>query len=111
MPFELPSPIAAYFGADNKSDPTGEAVAGCFSEDGVVVDEGNTYRGVEAIKRWKAESSVRFTYTCEPIAIEEKAGRTAVTCRLTGTFPGSPLDLRFVFELKKNKIAFLEIAP
>jgi len=30
---------------------------------------------------------------------------------LTGNFPGSPVDLRFVFRLERGKIAHLEIAP
>ena len=109
MSFELPTPIAAYFRADEGSDR--EAFARCFTPDAVVIDEGRTYRGVEAVKRWKTETSARFTYTCEPLAMGEKGGRTVVTCRLTGTFPGSPLDLRFLFGLEKNKIAFLEIVP
>ena len=109
MSFELPTPIAAYFRADRGSDQ--EAFARCFTQDAVVIDEGNTHRGVEAVKRWKTETSSKFTYTCEPLAMEEKGGRTVVTCRLTGTFPGSPLDLRFVFGLEKNKIASLEIVP
>jgi len=109
MPLELPTPIAAYFRADRGSDQ--EVFARCFTQDAVVIDEGNTYRGVEAVKRWKTETSARFTYTCEPLAMEEKGGRTVVTCRLTGTFPGSPLDLRFLFGLEKGKIASLEIVP
>jgi hypothetical protein len=109
MSLELPTPIAAYFRADSGSDP--EAFAQCFTQDAVVIDEGNTYRGVEAVKRWKTETSAKFTYTCEPLAMEEKAGRTVVTCRLTGTFPGSPVDLRFLFGLEKDQIASLEIVP
>jgi len=31
--------------------------------------------------------------------------------RLTGNFPGSPVDLRFFFELDGDKIASLEIIP
>jgi hypothetical protein len=109
MSFELPTPIAAYFRADEGSDR--EAFARCFTQDAVVIDEGNAYRGVEAVKRWKSETSAKFAYKSEPLAMEEKGGRTVVTCRLTGTFPGSPLDLRFLFGLEKNKIAFLEIIP
>ena len=36
---------------------------------------------------------------------------TVVTCRLTGNFPGSPVDLRFFFELEGDKIASLEVIP
>jgi hypothetical protein len=34
-----------------------------------------------------------------------------VTSRLTGNFPGSPLNLRFFFGLDGDKIASLEIIP
>jgi hypothetical protein len=34
-----------------------------------------------------------------------------VTSRLIGNFPGSPVDLRFFFELEGDKIASLEVIP
>jgi len=43
--------------------------------------------------------------------VEQKDGRYIVTSRLTGNFPGSPVDLRFAFRLERGKIAFLEITP
>jgi hypothetical protein len=30
---------------------------------------------------------------------------------VSGNFPGSPLDLRYVFVLERGKIASLEVAP
>ena len=108
MSINLPSPIASYFTAD-KSDP--DAVARCFTDDAVVKDEGVTYTGLAAIKQWKAETSRKYTYTSEPFAFEENEGKTIVTSRLTGNFPGSPIDLRFFFELQRDKIASLEIIP
>ena len=39
----------------------------------------------------------------------EKGGKTVVTNRLTGNFPGSPIELEFVFTLKDDKIVSLEI--
>ena len=108
MTLELPKPIAAYFTAD-KAD--GEAVSQCFIEDAVVKDEGHTHHGRAAIKQWKADASAKYQYTCEPSACEQRGEKTVVTCRLTGNFPGSPVDLRFFFELEGDKIASLEIKP
>jgi hypothetical protein len=108
MTLTLTKPIAAYFTADKVDS---EAVAQCFTENAVVKDEGHTYQGRAAIKKWKADASTKFQYTCEPFACEEKDGRTVVTCRLTGNFPGSPVDLRFFFELEGEKIASLEVIP
>jgi len=104
----LPKPIAAYFTAD-KAD--GEALSQCFTENAVVKDEGHTYKGRAAIKQWKTDASAKYEYTSEPIACEEKDGKTVVTSHLVGNFPGSPVDLRFFFELESDKIASLEIIP
>jgi hypothetical protein len=40
-----------------------------------------------------------------------RAASFVVACRLTGNFPGSPVDLRFIFELEGDKIVSLEITP
>jgi hypothetical protein len=105
---DLPKPIAAYFTAD-KGD--GEAVSRCFTENAVVKDEGHTHKGRAAIKAWKTDASAKYQYTCEPLACEEKDGKTVVTSHLVGNFPGSPVDLRFFFTLAGDKIELLEIIP
>jgi hypothetical protein len=102
---DLPEPIAAYFA--DKGDAA--AVARCFTSDAVVKDEGRTYNGIAAITQWKADVSAKFTYTSEPFALEEKDGVAVVSSRLTGNFPGSPVDMRYRFRLERGKIAALEI--
>jgi hypothetical protein len=104
----LPEPIAAYFDADKRDV---EAVARCFTKQAIVKDEGQTHSGLEAIKAWKAAASTKYSYTSEPFAVERKDGRYIVASRLTGNFPGSPVDLRFAFRLDRGKIVFLEITP
>src|SRR5258706_15331762 len=101
MPIDLPEPIAVYLAADGGD---GEAFSQCFAEDAVVQDEAQTYRGLAAIKQWKAEAKKKYQYTIEPLAIARKGTKTIVTNRLTGNFPGSPVDLQFVFRLDGNKI-------
>jgi len=108
MTLDLPKSTAAYFAADKED---AEAVAQCFTESAIVKDEGHTYQGRAAIKQWKADASARYQYTCEPFACEQKDGKVVVTSRLTGNFPGSPVNLRFCFELEGDKISSLEIAP
>ncbi len=44
-----------------------------------------------------------------PLASAQKDDKTIVTNRLTGNFPGSPIELQFIFGLDGNKIASLEI--
>lgn len=102
----LPKSIAAYFAADKAG---GMAVSQCFTESAFVKDEGHVYTGTAEIARWKEEASKKYEYTCQPIACVDSDGRTMVTCTLTGNFPGSPVDLRFFFELTGEKISSLEI--
>jgi hypothetical protein len=106
MTFKLPQPIAAYFAADRGSS---EVFAQCFTSNAIVKDEGHTYNGTAEIQQWNAESSTKYTYTAEPFAFKEKDGRIIVSSRVTGNFPGSPIDLQYFFELAENKIAALEI--
>ena len=109
MAIKLPNPIGNYFAADKKADA--KAISECFTPDAIVVDEGNTYMGRDAIRQWMANASTQYTYTVEPYALAEDNGRTVVTSHLVGNFPGSPVDLRYFFVLQGDRIANLEIVP
>ena len=108
MTLNLPAPIAAYFTADTQD---AEAVVQCFTENAVVKDEGHAHRGRAAIRKWKADAAAKYQYTSELLSCEQKEGKVVVTSRLTGNFPGSPVNLRFFFALEGDKIASLEIIP
>jgi len=105
---DLPRPIANYFAADEDG---AETLSQCFTEDAVVKDEGHTYNGRAAIKEWKARASEKYQYTSELLALNQEDRKTVVTSRLTGNFPGSPVNLRFFFELDGEKIKSLEVIP
>ncbi|MCL9998217.1 MAG: DUF4440 domain-containing protein [Erythrobacter sp.] len=109
MTISLPPAIAAYFSADAAGDSA--AFSRRFAEDAVVVDERRTYTGRDQIAGWKAAASTQYSYTAEPFAMAEHDGQTIVTARLTGDFPGSPIDLRYAFTLGAGLITRLEIAP
>ena len=102
----LPDPIAAYFAADQRN---ADAISRCFTTQAVVRDEGRTHTGLDAIKAWKAAASAAYTYTSEPFAIVQEGGFHVVTSRVTGNFPGSPLDLRYRIRLERGLIASMEI--
>lgn len=106
MPITLPGPVAAYFAADQND---GDAVAQCFTENAVVIDERRTHAGRDAIRRWKTEASAKFSYTTDPFAVREEGSQILVTAHVSGDFPGSPVDLRYAFVLEGGKIARLEI--
>ena len=107
MSVDLPKPIAIYIAAENRGDT--EALAQCFAENAMVRDENQIVEGLDAIKKWKAETKKKYQHTIEPLACTQKDGKTVVTNRLTGNFPGSPIELEFVFTLDGNKIAALDI--
>ncbi len=109
MTIKLPNAIADYFSADKKANA--KAVSECFTPDATVFDEGNTYAGRDAIRQWIANAYTQYTYKIEPFDISEKDGRTVVSSHLVGDFPGSPVDLRYFFVLKGDRIAELEIIP
>jgi hypothetical protein len=107
MPADLPIPIAIYIGAANRGET--EVLAQCFAESAVVRDEGKTIEGLAAIKKWMVETKQKYQHTIEPLASTQKDGKTIVINRLTGNFPGSPIELEFVFTLEHDKVAVLEI--
>ena len=107
MAVDLPAPVAIFIDAENQGDA--EALAQRFAQDAVVRDEGKTIEGLAAIKQWMAETKRKYQHTMEPLASAPKGDKIIVTNRLTGNFPGSPLDVRFIFGLDGNRIASLEI--
>jgi ketosteroid isomerase-like protein len=107
MTIQLAAPIAGYFAADERGDA--DAVAAWFTEDAVVKDEGKENHGRDAIRMWKSTASKAFSYAVEPFAVVSDGDRATVTSRVTGDFPGSPIDLRYLFVLREGKIAALEI--
>lgn len=102
----LPDPIAAYFVADTQSP---DAVARCFTPQGVVKDKGQTHTGRDAIKEWMTKASTLYTYTNAPFSIEMIDGVHVVYSHTAGTFPGSPVNLKLSFRLERGLIASLEI--
>lgn len=107
MSIELPQPIAAYFASDSRGDA--QAISDCFTQGAVVVDEGNTHTGRDAIRQWITNASTKYAYTVEPFALSQNGETTIVTSRLVGNFPGSPVDLRYIFVLSGLGIDRLEI--
>lgn len=105
---DLPRPIASFFAADRIG---GDAMAKCFTGNGVVQDEGHVHKGHAAIRQWKHEATRKYSYTSQPLSYENQGGRIVVLGRVTGNFPGSPAELRYFFELEGDKIAALEIKP
>ena len=107
MPLAVPKPVAAYFAAEAEKDA--DAISRCFTENGVVRDEGIDYRGRDAIRRWKAAANTKYNYVLVPLGVRAEQNKVTVRARLTGDFPGSPIELDHIFTLSNNEIASLEI--
>ncbi|WP_426754746.1 nuclear transport factor 2 family protein [Myxococcus sp. Y35] len=104
----LPAPVAGYFAHETTSPA---AVARCFTEDALVVDERHEHRGRAAIEAWNAAANGKYKLTTELLAAESDGPRATVRAKVAGNFPGSPIELRFRFTLAGGLISRLEIAP
>src|SRR5437016_4790902 len=107
MDLELTPVITDFFSAEDRRDT--EALCQRFAEGAVVHDEGRNIQGHAAIREWQRETKKKYQHTVKPLASAGSDGKTVVTARLTGSFPGSPVDLQFAFTLEAGKIMYLEI--
>ena len=110
----LPAVISEYLAASDRGDD--EAIVRCFAEDAVVVDEGREWRGMAAIRRWRATVATAYQYTVQvtgAAAVGEADGAEHhhVHIHLEGNFPGGEVDLTDRFALRAGRIARLEIVP
>ena len=97
----------AYFSAEDAADT--DVLERCFAPDAVVRDEGQVMRGLDAIKAWKLAAQAKYRYRVEPLSASHEGATATVRARLTGSFPGSPVELTYTFGLVGDKIASLEI--
>lgn len=107
MDITLPPPIELYLQADSAVDEN--LFSACFAPDAEVRDEGRTIRGLDAIKAWKREAKQKYQYQVEPLSASQDGGTVRMRARLTGNFPGSPVEVTYAFELQAGRIASLRI--
>lgn len=107
MTLAVPRPVAAYLAAEEAKDA--ERLSLCFTVDGLVHDEGADYRGRDSILQWKRSADAKYRYTMKPLSADANGNEVTVRARLTGDFPGSPVELNHIFRLSNDKIASLEI--
>ena len=107
MNLQLPRPIDTYVRAENAGDV--EALSECFTPYATVRDEGHLYEGLPAIKNWKTQTKKKYNHTVTPLEISTSKGIATLMARLSGSFPGSPVTVKFHFELVDDQIASLQI--
>ena len=107
MSLSLPDPIAAYFRAQNAHDVDGMLTT--FAPQARVHDEGQDHSGSAAIRAWIEDTTRKYRPSVTPLDIEQVDGLRVVKVRVAGTFPGSPIELRYRFRVEGRLIAALEI--
>ena len=105
---KLPEPLGSYFEAVNREDVDGMLTP--FAANAVVTDEGKTRSGVLELREWIEEVTVKYhpRFEVEDV-VEDGAGAAVVIGLVSGTFPGSPVRLRYTFRLSGRQITHLEI--
>ena len=107
MALKLPKPIAEYLAAVEEKNSN--KLAECFAENAVVHDEGGTYRGRDAIKAWSEETQGKYKYTMDALDASVTGDTVRLRTKITGSFPGSPVELDYLFMLAHDRIASLKI--
>jgi len=107
MMIKLPSIIEAFVHGKNNHDS--EAVVACFTNDAVVHDEGQEFRGTAAIKKWLDASIAKYKFTLTAKKLVDFDKETVLTAEVSGDFEGSPVPLDFHFTIREGKIDRLSI--
>jgi len=103
----LPKILTDLIAAQNCFDSA--AYADCFSENAVVSDEGKTHRGKAEIAHWIADANKKYRSVMQPVAYTENGASSVLTAECSGTFPGSPVVLRFHFTIGNGHIQSLKV--
>ncbi|MCO1660105.1 nuclear transport factor 2 family protein [Pseudonocardia humida] len=107
---DLPTAVDRYLEAHNARDA--DTAVPSFTPDAVVVDDGRTHTGTEAIRAWVGRSSTEWTYTSTPTSFRRGDDtHYAVVQHVEGDFPGGTVDLTYRFTLRDGLISHLVIAP
>jgi ketosteroid isomerase-like protein len=81
----------------------------CFSDDALVFDEGKTHKGKEEIKDWNEKTNEEYKTKLEILEIFNKDQMSILTTKISGTFEGSPIVLKYNFEIENDKVSSLKI--
>ena len=103
----LPKVIADLVTAQNEFDSV--AYANCFSETAVVLDEGKTHTGRKAIHEWIDASNKKYQSVMKPLSISQEGTTNVLSAECSGSFPGSPIVLKFHFEMNDGLIQNLKV--
>lgn len=104
---QLPDLLHRYLAADSARDL--DAFIDCFSPDAVVRDESRAHAGHDAIRQWKAHVHATVPYRLTPLGLARQGDQWKLLAKVSGAFPGSPVELMHVFHVDDAGILSLEI--
>ena len=105
---KLPEPLESYFEAVNREDV--KAMLAPFAANAIVTDEGKTRSGILKLREWIEEVTEKYHPQFEVEDVVSEGAEAAIVIGLvSGTFPGSPVRLRYTFTLSGRQITHLEI--
>ncbi|HKR32123.1 MAG TPA: hypothetical protein VJT08_16700 [Terriglobales bacterium] len=107
MALGVPAAVAEYLAAEEAKDA--DALASCFTEDALSTMRGRittvVVRFANGSKRRTRNTDTSFRRS----NVQTLGVLVTVRARLTGDFPGSPVEVDHIFRLSSDKIASLEI--
>lgn len=104
---KLPKVVEDLVQAQNNFDNV--AYAACFSETGEMLDEGKLYKGRVAIETLIAETNEKYRSVMKPLEYTGNGTSSVLSAEVSGTFPGSPLVLKFHFDIVDGEIQYLKV--
>jgi hypothetical protein len=104
---ELPKLVAQFVETQNTYDSSNYVA--CFTDTAIVHDEGRTHTGKEEIREWIEEANEKYRSVMNPLQYEESGPNGILTAEVSGTFPGSPIVLKFHLGLKGGLINSLKV--
>lgn len=103
----LPNIISDLIAAQANFDS--KAYAECFTESALVFDENETHKGQNEIKKWNEKTNKMYQTQLEILDFSIADATNILTTKVSGNFAGSPIVLKYYFELKEGKINSFKI--
>lgn len=103
----LPKVVTDLIKAQNEFDAV--TYANLFAENAIVFDESKTHKGRLDIERLIDHSNKNYKSVLKPLEYTKNETSSILTAMCSGTFPGSPIALKFHFEIIDGLIQRLKI--
>jgi ketosteroid isomerase-like protein len=107
MNINMPQIIQEYLNASNAHDV--KSILSCFSDDALVRDEGNDFRGKKMIEGWIEKTIEKYKFQFKPLSLKSDDSKVVVSIEVSGTFAGSPVSPDYHFTIAGGKILSLAI--